>query len=137
MDNTSVIEINGKNYVMTFGMGFLEKLNSKYTVTTSEGLELRNGIAQALMDIGAGNAAIFYDMILFSTANLQKKPSPVEVEKYVLEKIDDEEESEAMTADFLECLKKVPGWKAFEKKLKKAIEEEPEEETETEAEAEE
>lgn len=116
MDNTAVIEINGKNYVMTFGLGFLRELNANYTLTAN-GIEVRNGIAQALIDISSNNAAIFYDMILFATRNLTKKPAPHEIENYVLERMNTVEELDEMSAFFLDCLKKVPGWTAFEQRM--------------------
>lgn len=132
------ITINGKTYLMNFGLGFLERLNAKYQLDAGNNFSLDFGIHRAMAELTNQNPLTVAYMIMFATADNHHKPTQEEVEDYLDEILDNEDEEVAnkLFADFLDYLKKAPGAARIFKKAKEAqtkLDEATEEETTEEA----
>lgn len=124
--NTSVIEINGTKYILSFGLEFLRLLNEKYTMT-QEGFELSIGIPKAMTELQFGNAIMVADMIKFATATLHNPPTDTEIEEYVYEQLEDE--NTTLFDDFFALLQKAPGAKRMLKLTENQIDKKSQKET--------
>ena len=78
-----ILTINGKNYELTFGFGFLAEMN-KRKPAEFEGMKTGYG-AMALFSIGQffGDPLAFFDLIKAATAESPQKPSNEELEAYI------------------------------------------------------
>lgn len=117
---TQPIKINGKSYLMTFGLGFLERLNERYRLDVGENVTLDFGIQQALAELSNSNPLTVAYMIQFSTADNHNKPTLQEIESYIDEQLESEETAEKLFTDFLDYLKTAPGAARISKKAKEA-----------------
>ena len=113
MNNKKKLEINGKSYLLTFGLKFLELLNEKYAINTPDGIPLNLGLARAYTDFEVGNPVVIRDMIVFATVTNVNRPSEEEIEEWLYSQLDDEETSNKLFQDFFEYLKLAPGAKRF------------------------
>lgn len=127
MANTAVFDMNGRKVVLTFGLGFLEMLNSKYTVNTM-GIDAGAGVNRALAEIQMGNVAVIKDIILFGTMTNRDKPTLAEIEDYIMTNMEDDDKFVEMMDNFFDIWKKIPGARLVLKNLQ--ILEEPQTETE-------
>ena len=82
-----ILTINGKNYELTFGLGFLAEMN-KHKPAELEGMKTGYG-AMALFNVGQllGDPLAFYDLIKAATAEAPQKPSNEELEAYLVQLI--------------------------------------------------
>lgn len=82
-----ILTINGKNYELTFGLGFLAEMNKRKPAEL-EGMKTGYG-AMALFNVGQllGDPLAFYDLIKAATAEAPQKPSNEELEAYLVQLI--------------------------------------------------
>lgn len=82
-----ILTINGKNYELKFGLGFLAEMN-KRKPAEFEGMKTGYG-AMALFNVGQflGDPLAFYDLIKAATAEAPQKPSNEELEMYLTQLI--------------------------------------------------
>ena len=78
-----ILTINGKNYELTFGLGFLAEMNKRKSAEF-EGMKTGYG-AMALFSVGQflGDPLALYDLIKAATAEAPQKPSNEELEVYL------------------------------------------------------
>ena len=84
-----ILTINGKNYELTFGLGFLAEMN-KRKPAEFEGMKTGYG-AMALFSVGQflGDPLAFFDLIKAATAEAPQKPSNEELEAYLIQLINE------------------------------------------------
>lgn len=82
-----ILTINGKNYELTFGLGFLDEMNKRKSAEI-EGMKTGYG-AMALFTAGQllGDPLAFFDLIKAATAEAPQKPSNEELEAYLVQLI--------------------------------------------------
>ena len=102
-----ILTINGKNYELKFGLGFLAEMN-KRKPAEFEGMKTGYG-AMALFNVGQflGDPLAFYDLIRAATAEASQKPSNKELEAY-LEQLITEGRIEQVFTSVLAEVKKSP-----------------------------
>lgn len=102
-----ILTINGKNYELTFGLGFLAEMN-KRKPAEFEGMKTGYG-AMALFNMGQllGDPLAFYDLVKAATAEATQKPSDEELEAYLTQLIV-ENRIEAVFGDIMDEVKKSP-----------------------------
>lgn len=102
-----ILTINGKNYELKFGLGFLAEMN-KRKPAEFEGMKTGYG-AMALFNVGQflGDPLAFYDLIRAATAEASQKPSNEELEAY-LEQLITEGRIEQVFTSVLAEVKKSP-----------------------------
>ena len=102
-----ILTINGKNYELKFGLGFLAEMN-KRKPAEFEGMKTGYG-AMALFNVGQflGDPLAFYDLIRAATAEASQKPSNEELESY-LEQLITEGRIEQVFTSVLAEVKKSP-----------------------------
>lgn len=116
-----VIEINGKKVIMTFGIRFLEQMGEKYSSVVS-GVTMRGlHYASILTELQTNNPVVIYNMIRLSTEG-NPHLSDEEIEDYVFEKIENEQDETQLFDDFFGIFKKLPGAKKYVKGLDKLAE---------------
>lgn len=112
MNNKATLQINGQSYLLTFGLKFLELLNSKYTLAI-DGLAVGAGLVTVWTELKMQNPVMIRDMILFATATNVNRPSEDEVEAYIFEQLEDEEKAVALFSQFGDFLTLAPGARRF------------------------
>ena len=112
MNNKATLQINGQSYLLTFGLKFLELLNSKYTLEI-DGLAVGAGLVTVWTELKMQNPVMIRDMILFATATNVNRPSEDEVEAYIFEQLEDEEKAVALFSQFGDFLTLAPGARRF------------------------
>ncbi|HFI0168446.1 TPA: tail assembly chaperone [Streptococcus suis] len=102
-----ILTINGKNYELKFGLGFLAEMN-KRKPAEFEGMKTGYG-AMALFNVGQflGDPLAFYDLIKAATAEAPQKPSNEELEAYLTQLIVEGRIEQVFTS-VLEEVKKSP-----------------------------
>lgn len=102
-----ILTINGKNYELTFGLGFLAEMN-KRKPAEFEGMKTGYG-AMALFNMGQllGDPLAFYDLVKAATAEATQKPSNEELEAYLTQLIV-ENRIEAVFSEIMAEVKKSP-----------------------------
>ena len=102
-----ILTINGKNYELKFGLGFLAEMN-KRKPAEFEGMKTGYG-AMALFNVGQflGDPLAFYDLIKAGTAETPQKPSNEELEAYLTQLIVEDRIEQVFTS-VLEEVKKSP-----------------------------
>lgn len=102
-----ILTINGKNYELTFGLGFLAEMN-KRKPAEFEGMKTGYG-AMALFNMGQllGDPLAFYDLVKAATAEATQKPSNEELEAYLTQLIV-ENRIEAVFGEIMAEVKKSP-----------------------------
>lgn len=117
MKHRMVIEMNGKQHILTLGLGFLERLNTKYT-TVFEGLPVGAlALPKCITELGMKNPVIVKDIIFFGTMENVHRPSEDEIDEWIYEQLDDEETENKMFDDFFDYLTLVSGAKKFAKAI--------------------
>jgi hypothetical protein len=119
MNNKATLQINGQSYLLTFGLKFLELLNSKYTLAI-DGLAVGAGLVTVWTELKMQNPVMIRDMILFATATNVNRPSEDEVETYIFEQLEDEEKAVALFSQFGDFLTLAPGARRFIKAAEEA-----------------
>lgn len=112
MNNKATLQINGQSYLLTFGLKFLELLNSKYTLEI-DGLAVGAGLVTVWTELKMQNPVVIRDMIIFATATNVNRPSEDEVEAYIFEQLEDEEKAVALFSQFGDFLTLAPGARRF------------------------
>lgn len=102
-----ILTINGKNYELHFGLGFLAKMNEMKPVEI-HGMKTGYG-SLALLNIGQalGDPLAFYDLVKAATAEAPQKPSNEELEAYLTQLIV-ENRLETVFGEILAEVKKSP-----------------------------
>ncbi|MBD8006530.1 tail assembly chaperone [Bacillus norwichensis] len=77
--------INGKEYEMKFGIGFIKKLDQIYPASMN-GVEFGMGIEQSMFYFKTKNPTVLFNVIKAATDHLNSKPSNNDIEEE-LEKI--------------------------------------------------
>lgn len=99
------ITINGKEYTLYFGMDFIDTLNHLYGFE-SEGIKLDMGGLQMLQSAMAIQDVIaLRNIIKAATSTLKSKPSNVDVDKYIMDRII-KEGIDPIYSEFTEEIKK-------------------------------
>lgn len=102
-----ILTINGKNYELTFGLGFLAEMN-KRKPAEFEGMKTGYG-AMALFNMGQllGDPLAFYDLVKAATAEATQKPSNEELEAYLTQLIT-ENRIDTVFSEIMSEVKKSP-----------------------------
>lgn len=100
-----ILTINGKNYELKFGLGFLAEMN-KRKPAEFEGMKTGYG-AMALFNVGQflGDPLAFYDLIKAATAETPQKPSNEELEAYLTQLIVEDRIEQVFTSVLAEVKK--------------------------------
>ena len=77
-----VIKIDGTEYEVKFGIGFIRELDTKYT-TTLGGNTFGVGLEVCIPEILAFNPAHLSDVLYCGTYTEKKRPTPAQVDQYV------------------------------------------------------
>ena len=93
------LEINGTDYEMKFGIGFLGEIN-KGRDNKSSGVDLRIGVENAVTSLYTGDYMILPELIKAGTITESKKPKDKEIENFL-----QEVNLEELGDDFLEELR--------------------------------
>lgn len=130
-----VIEIAGKKHLLTFGLGMLREVGKVYP-HKAEGLEMQGmQYIRVITELNMRNPSFLADLIRF-TLSPNDYVEPQEIEEYIFEIMEDEEEMDKVFDDFLESFMKVPGAKRY-RDLSNKKKDEPKKEEEAEKEVEE
>ena len=97
-----VININGKEYEIRFGIGFVRSLDKKYFTKGVAGTEFGVGLETRIPMLLAGDAVVLSELLYEGTCHLKSRPSTKDVDEY----IDSVDDIDAFFDDVLEELKK-------------------------------
>lgn len=78
-----VITINGTDYPITFGVGFLRALDEKYYTETKTGVKFGMGLEVKLPMLLANDVITLSEFLYLGTCAEKKRPSPNEVDEYI------------------------------------------------------
>lgn len=111
------LEINGTDYEIKFGLGFLREIN-KGRESTSNNVDIRLGVENAVSALYTGDYLPLADLIKAGTITESKKPKDKEIDDFLLE-VDLEE----LADDFLEELRTQSATKKKTERVLKSIQE--------------
>lgn len=114
------IEINGKDYPLSFGIDFIREMDKRYHID-AEGFPLGAGLQSAIIYLVQENPVIIEDIILSATHTLKSVPSKEGIEAWIEEQAE-KDELEQVYADFLTALENAPMTKKKVKQMKEAME---------------
>lgn len=114
------IEINGKDYPLSFGIDFIREMDKRYQFD-AEGFPLGAGLQSAIIYLVQENPVIIEDIILSATHTLKSVPSKDGIEVWIEEQAE-KDELEQVYADFLTALENAPMTKKKVKQMKEAME---------------
>lgn len=98
------IEINGKEFELNFGIGFVNQLDEMYK-SSGNGIELGTGLQYAVIYLKDYNPAQLANMLVAATRFAKgQKPTTEAIENWLVEK-GENDELEAVFDAFLEKLK--------------------------------
>lgn len=109
------IEINGTNYDLNFGIGFIREMDKRYEVN-GNGVSFGMGIQAAVVYLQDYNPVILADIIQSATITSRVRPTIGQIEQWIEQQGDDLEKA---FDDFLSTLKTAPMTKL---KVKKTLE---------------
>lgn len=97
-----VLTINGNDYTVKFGIGFVRELDEKYFVKNAAGTKFGAGLETKIPMLLTGDAVTLSEFIYTGTCAEEKRPSQKEVDDYV----DQVEDIEKLFDEVAEELKK-------------------------------
>lgn len=118
-----VLKINERDHVLTFGLEFLRELNKRRGMDIADtGLKGATGIHQALLDIKMQDPTVIKDFIEIGTRTNRVKPTNDEIEEYINNLYEDEDESlkDKVFENFMKAWRTLPGAKKIEATVKEA-----------------
>lgn len=114
------LEINGKEYPMSFGLDFIREMDKRYTVD-AQGFPLGAGLQSALIYLVQENPTVLEDIILSATHTLRSVPSHKDIESWIEEKYEDDS-IDGVYKDFLSAFENAPLTKKKTKEMLEAME---------------
>lgn len=102
------LDLNGKKYDMTVGIGLLADLNEKYGGRILN-RNVGSSVGTIYLELQAMNPVIVFDMIKLGTQRNIERPSDEEIEKYIFDNMETEEGALKMFDNFFEYFKTLPG----------------------------
>lgn len=98
------LKINGSEYNLYFGVGFVRELDKKYFLTSMQGIKFGQGLDKGIPELLGQSHVTLSDMLHAATVSERQRPVQAEVDKY----IDDlsVEELEQLFDEVIEELKK-------------------------------
>lgn len=97
-----VITINGTDYKVRFGIGFVRALDEKYYVKNNSGTKFGSGLETKIPMLLANDVVTLSEFIYLGTCTDEKRPTQKEVDEYV----DSTEDIEKLFEEVAEELKK-------------------------------
>lgn len=86
-----VMTINGTDYQINFGVGFLRALDEKYYTETKTGIKFGMGLEVKLPMLMANDTVTLSEFLYMGTCAEKKRPSQHEVDEYI-DTVDDIED---------------------------------------------
>ena len=96
------ISINGKDYEIYFGMGFVRALDEKYFITGNNGIKFGTGLETRIPFLLTKDPTVLAEFLYLGTCASEKRPTLKEVDGY----LDEVEDIDALFEEVLEALKK-------------------------------
>jgi len=106
------LTINGKEYDLNFGIGFLRELDKKYFIERN-GAKFGNSMEMKIPMLLAKDTVTLADVLYVATCALKKRPSQIDIDAF----IDSVEDIEAIFDEVIEELKKSNATKSQVAKL--------------------
>ena len=97
-----VLNINGNDYEVHFGIGFVRKLDEKYFVTNQSGVKFGTGLETKIPMLLANDAVTLSEFLYEGTCTEKKRPTQKDVDMY----IDQAEDIDVLFEEVIEELKK-------------------------------
>ncbi len=97
-----VMTINGQDYPVRFGIGFVRELDKKYFVESKSGVKFGYGLETEVPMLLTNDVITLAEVLYLSTCTEEKRPTQAEVDEY----IDGVDDIEALFAETLGELKK-------------------------------
>ena len=97
-----VVTINGKDYKLHFGIGFVRALDEKYNIQNASGAKFGLGLSTKVPMLIGGDPVTLSELIYEGMCTEEKRPTQKEVDAY----IDNTEDMDALFGEVLEELKK-------------------------------
>lgn len=113
------LEINGKEYPLSFGIDFIREMDKRHQID-AQGFPLGAGLQSAVIYLVQENPVILEDIILSATHTLKSIPKKADIEAWIEEQGDNLEQ---VYADFLSALKTAPMTKKKTIQMVEAMEE--------------
>lgn len=114
------IEINEKEYPLSFGIDFIREMDKRYQVD-AQGFPLGVGLQSAVIYLAQENPVVLEDIILSATHTLKSLPKKTDIEKWVEEQAEKDMLGQVFE-DFLSALKTAPMTKKKTIKMLEAME---------------
>lgn len=112
-----ILEINGTDYEMRFGLGFLKEIN-KGRESTTNNVDVRLGVENAVSALYTGDYLPLLDLIKAGTITEKQKPKDKEIDEFLMEA-----DLEELANDFLEELRTQSATKKKAERVLKSIKE--------------
>lgn len=116
------ITVNGTDYKIRFGIGFVRAMDEKYFVKTQTGIKFGMGLETKIPILLGGDPVTLAEFLYEGTCTEEKRPSQEEIDDY----LDTVEDMNALFDEVVEELKKQNATKMktlqFEKDLKETEE---------------
>lgn len=78
------LTIEGKEYQLEFGLGFIRELDKSYTIK-ADGMEFGMGVESAVSYLAMENPTVLFEIIKAGTNHLKSKPSNADIELFLVE----------------------------------------------------
>lgn len=91
-----ILRINEKDYELNFGLKFCREISKNRTQTTN-GIDIRLGIENAVSSLYTGDVLILPELIKAGTITLNNRPSDKEIEEF----LDNSDNLDELCEDFL------------------------------------
>ena len=113
-----VLNINGNDYEVHFGIGFVRKLDEKYFVTNQSGVKFGTGLETKIPMLFGNDAVTLSEFLYEGTCTEKKRPTQKDVDMY----IDQAEDIDVLFEEVIEELKKHNATKAKMTEMQKLME---------------
>lgn len=113
-----VITINGKEYEIHFGIGFIRELDKKYFTQNRSGVKFGMGAEVKIPMLLANDVVTLSEILYAGTCTEKKRPTQQEIDDYV----DDVEDIEALFDEVISELKKHNATKLRMKEFQELLE---------------
>lgn len=112
-----VLNINGNDYEIHFGIGFVRKLDEKYFVTNQSGVKFGTGLETKVPMLLDNDAVTLAEFLYEGTCAEKKRPTLKEVDAY----IDQVDDIDALYEEVIDELKKHNATKAKMAQMQKLM----------------
>lgn len=120
-----ILTINGTDYRVKFGIGFIRELDEKYFVKSQSGVKFGTGMETKIPMLLTKDVVTLSEFLYMGTCAEEKRPTQKEVDEY----IDGVEDIEKLFGEVVEELKKHNATKLKVKELGDALEKQEETKT--------